>query len=59
MKKLFLFVLSCCAVAIIYSQNIVKEHYTASGGLLGAANFSQFRVTGDNPSNIDYNFEGG
>src|SRR6187399_1811258 len=59
MKKLFLFVLSCCALATIYSQNIVKEHYTASGGLLGAANFSQFRVTGDNPSNIDYNFEGG
>src|SRR6188768_2275025 len=59
MKKLFLFVLSCCAFATIYSQNIVKEHYTASGGLLGAANFSQFRVTGDNPSNIDYNFEGG
>src|SRR6187397_2782443 len=59
MKKLCLFVLSCCAFATIYSQNIVKEHYTASGGLLGAANFSQFRVTGDNPSNIDYNFEGG
>ena len=59
MKKLFLGVLSCCAFATIFSQNIVKEHYTASGGLLGAANFSQFRVTGDNPLNIDYNFEGG
>src|SRR6187397_1797741 len=59
MKKLCLFVLSCCAFATIYSQNIVKEHYTASGGLLGAANFSQFRVTGDNPLNIDYNFEPG
>ncbi len=59
MKKLFLIVLSCCTLSILYSQNIVKEHYTASGGLLGAANFSQFRVTGDNPLNIDYNFEGG
>jgi hypothetical protein len=26
------------------SQNIVKGHYTISGGLLGAANFSKFRV---------------
>jgi outer membrane protein OmpA-like peptidoglycan-associated protein len=59
MKKLSLFVLSCCTFATIFSQNIVKEHYTASGGLLGAANFSQFRVTGNNPLNIDYNFEGG
>jgi outer membrane protein OmpA-like peptidoglycan-associated protein len=59
MKKGFLFVLSCCAAATIYSQNIVREHYTVSGGLLGAANFSQFRVTGNNPSNIDYNFESG
>ena len=59
MKKVFLFVLSCCAAATIYSQNIVKEHYTVSGGLLGAVNFSQFRVTGNNPSEIDYNFEPG
>lgn len=59
MKKVFLFVLSCCTLYITHSQNIVKEHYTASGGLLGAVNFSQFRVTGDNPNNIDYNFETG
>ena len=59
MKKVFLFVLSCCAVATIYSQNTAKPKYTASGGLLGAVNFSQFRVTGDNPLNIDYNFETG
>ena len=59
MKKVFLFVLSCCAVATIYSQNIVKEHYTVSGGLLGAVNASQFRVTGDNTGKPDYNFEAG
>jgi len=59
MKKLCLFVLSCCAFATIYSQNVVKEHYTASGGLLGAANFSQFRVTGDNAGKPDYNSETG
>jgi outer membrane protein OmpA-like peptidoglycan-associated protein len=33
-------------------QNIVKDHYTVSGGLLGAANFSNFRVA-DN-DNLDY-----
>src|SRR6187402_983029 len=59
MKKVFLFVLSCCAAATIYSQNTEKQQYSASGGLLGAVNFSQFRVTGDNPLSIDYNFEPG
>jgi outer membrane protein OmpA-like peptidoglycan-associated protein len=59
MKKAFLFVLSCSLMTMIYSQNIVKERYTVSGGLLAAANFSQFRVTGDNPSDVDYNFEPG
>jgi hypothetical protein len=54
MKKTFLFVLCCCAINLIYAQNIVKEHYTVSGGVLGAANFSQLRVTNENPNNIDY-----
>ncbi|ULQ55422.1 OmpA family protein [Flavihumibacter rivuli] len=36
---------------------IVKDHYTVSGGLLGAANFSKFRIT-DN-SNLDYNMKVG
>ena len=54
MKKVFLFVLSCCALSIMYSQNIVKEHYTVSGGLLGAANFSKFRVSGTNTANVKY-----
>ena len=54
MKKVFLFVLCCSAMNFMYAQNIVKEHYTVSGGLLGAANFTQFRITGDNPDNIDY-----
>jgi hypothetical protein len=37
------------------SQNIVKDHYTVSGGLPGAANFSKFRVA-DN-DNLDYSFK--
>ncbi len=51
MKQLFLFVLSCCVITSTYAQNIVKEHYTVSGGLLGAANFSKFR---SNPLNVDF-----
>ena len=57
MKKVFLFVLSSLLITAIHAQNIVKEHYTASGGLLGAVNASQFRVTGTGTA--DYNFEAG
>ena len=57
MKKNFLLVLAGFAVTMINSQNIVKEHYTVSGGLLGAVNASQFRVTGTGTA--DYNFEAG
>jgi outer membrane protein OmpA-like peptidoglycan-associated protein len=56
MKKIFLLVLSCFVITLIYSQNTVKEHYTVSGGFLGAANFSEFRK----PSpNIDYDTKAG
>jgi outer membrane protein OmpA-like peptidoglycan-associated protein len=54
MKKVLLFVLSCFVITTIYSQNIVKEHYTVSGGLLGAANLSKFKITNNNPSNVDF-----
>jgi outer membrane protein OmpA-like peptidoglycan-associated protein len=37
------------------SLKIVKEHYTSSFGLLGAANFNKFRVT-DN-SNVSYDLQ--
>ena len=56
MKKVLLLVLCCFAITAMYSQKIVKEHYTVSGGLLGAANFTDFRYNdndGDH-SNIDY-----
>ncbi|MBC7947424.1 MAG: OmpA family protein [Chitinophagaceae bacterium] len=55
MKRVILFVLSCSLITTIYSQKIVKEHYTVSGGLLGGANFSEFRITENNPTGIDYN----
>ena len=59
MKKTFLFVLCCITANLIYAQNIVKEHYTVSGGILGAANFSQFRITNENPNNVDYEMKAG
>jgi len=38
---------------------IVKDHYTVSGGLLGAVNFSKFWVSGNSPANIKYSFKTG
>jgi outer membrane protein OmpA-like peptidoglycan-associated protein len=57
MKKVILIVLCCFAVGLVYSQKIVKEHYTISAGVLGAADFSKFRDK--NPANIDYDLETG
>lgn len=37
----------------------VKEHYTISGGVLGAVNSSQFRFKDNDAGNIDYDFKGG
>jgi len=59
MKKTFLFALCCSLAGFIYAQNIVKEHYTVSGGILGAANFSKFRITDNNPNNIEYKTKAG
>ena len=59
MKKTFLFVLCCYATNLIYAQNIVKEHYTVSGGILGAANFSKFNIANENPNNVDYKMKAG
>ncbi len=59
MKKVFLFILSYLLIATIKSQTIVKEHYTVSGGVLGAVNVSHFRLDGANNGNIDYDFKAG
>jgi outer membrane protein OmpA-like peptidoglycan-associated protein len=59
MKKFFLSVLSGCMIASITGQDIVREHYTVSGGLSGAANFTKFNVTGPSSSGIKYNTETG
>ena len=60
MKKLFLFVLGCCTVlSSVYSQKITKEHYTVSGGLLGAVNASKFRIPGNHDDAVDYDTKTG
>ncbi len=40
-------------------NNVVKDHYTVSGGLLGAVNFSSFMLSGNNPGNIKYSYQTG
>jgi len=57
MKKTFLFALCCYAFIALHAQTVTKEKYSVSGGVLGAANFSQFRVTGNGTA--DYTFKGG
>jgi len=62
MKKIFLLVLSCFVITLIYSQNITKEQtvkeYTVSGGVLGALNWSEFQTKNISPS-IDYDLKTG
>jgi len=41
------------------TPKITKDHYTVSGGLLGAADFSKFHITGTNTNNIKYGFKPG
>jgi outer membrane protein OmpA-like peptidoglycan-associated protein len=52
MKHLFI-VVCLLTLQSAVGQKIVKDHYTVSGGLLGAANFSKFRISGND--NLDYN----
>lgn len=59
MKKTFLFVLCCCLITAIYAQDTESKQYTVSGGVLGAVNLSKFRISGDNPTNIDYESKAG
>ena len=56
MKKLLLAV---CMLVIqnTFAQKIVEDHYTPSGGLLGAANFSKFKVSDQN--SLSYSTEFG
>jgi outer membrane protein OmpA-like peptidoglycan-associated protein len=60
MKKNFLFVLCFFMMTMAYSQ--MKNSYTVSGGILGAANFTDFMVReteGGSHNAIDYNTKTG
>jgi outer membrane protein OmpA-like peptidoglycan-associated protein len=57
MKKCLLVLLIFVYNSTIAQNKIVKDHYTVSGGLLGALNFSKFRIV-DN-DNLDYQLKTG
>jgi hypothetical protein len=59
MKRVFLLALSFAVAVTIYSQDNVKEHYTVSGGVLGALNESQFRIPDGNGYTVNYGFKSG
>jgi outer membrane protein OmpA-like peptidoglycan-associated protein len=55
MKRAFLFLLSCSMIAGVYAQDVeTAERYSVSGGLLGAVNLTKFNISGDNPTNVDF-----
>jgi len=60
MKRLFLLALSFITITTIYSQDVVvKKRYTVSGGVLGAANLSQFRIPDGGGHTVNYGFRPG
>jgi outer membrane protein OmpA-like peptidoglycan-associated protein len=59
MRNLLLTLSFFCFVSGLFAQRIVKDHYTISGGLLGAMNIDEFRMDGDNLTEIDYQSKAG
>lgn len=56
MKRIICVVFSLMMIQVVLAQKPVKDHYTVSGGLLGAANFSKFNVKGNSNVSYDYKF---
>ena len=54
MKRFFLLLLSACMLGAAHAQTTAEKSYTVSGGLLGAANISNFRTDKDVNPNVDY-----
>ncbi|MBK9981873.1 MAG: OmpA family protein [Saprospiraceae bacterium] len=53
--KVFFFLACFFAMTISMSaQKMAHDHYTVSGGLLGALNYDKFRIDGDNAGDIGY-----
>ncbi len=55
MKKIILLLLSVITITAIQAQKSYKWKYNTSGGVLVAANFSEFKTFGTNAGNVDYN----
>jgi outer membrane protein OmpA-like peptidoglycan-associated protein len=47
------------AIENILPAKKVRDHYTVTGGLLGAVDFTKFRLTGNNVTNLSYQFKPG
>jgi hypothetical protein len=50
MKRVIVIFIAFCAI----SSAAIAQRWTVTGGILGALNFTQFNVSGDNPSNFSY-----
>ena len=61
MKRILLLALLSIGIGTAYSQSTpeTKTSYTVSGGLVGALNLTDFRVTGSNSNGIDYDSKAG
>lgn len=59
MKNVFLISLFFLALQGLTAQELAKDRYTVSGGLLGAINVDQFIIGGDNNGKIDYRTQTG
>ncbi len=58
MKKLLGLLMLICFFLQVEAQMEKKDYYT-TGGLLGAVNFDNFSITGDNPNDVSYDSETG
>jgi outer membrane protein OmpA-like peptidoglycan-associated protein len=54
MKKILLHLFLMAIAVSSFAQKSAHDRYTVSGGLLGAMNFSKFRIDGQNPADISY-----
>ncbi len=54
MKNIFLLACFFTLTSSVFAQKLSHDRYTISGGLLGAANLSKFRLDGDNAREFEY-----
>lgn len=54
MKRILLMALCGLTFSNLIAQDKTESHYTVSGGLLGAANFSKFRIPDKSATSPDY-----